>query len=165
MPLIFIAALALAPAPRASWSCETSASLSIAAPASLCLSTFSDIERMPQWSPRLESVRLIAPGRSVWKLRLPRFLRLASVEWEAQHEVVPPSLVCWSSLSGVENEGSARFDPCDDGCVFELSIAYNVGRLLQPLAKSSIVQNWVQSTLVDTMERFRLVLEDTATED
>jgi len=61
--------------------------------------------------------------RSEWALRVPRPLsRIVSavgmrnhVRWEAVHEVEPPRVLRWRSLSGVQNAGVATFEASPDG--------------------------------------------------
>jgi uncharacterized membrane protein len=152
------------------------AELEIRAPASLLFDTYSNIELLPQWSPMLERVELVdrAALRSEWSLRIPRPLRRvvraigmgSLVSWEAVHEVQPPRLLRWRSLSGVQNAGEATFDPVpgQPGCTrMTLRMTYTLpdaaGVIAGPLVESSIVQRFVKRTLLGTMEKFKDTLE------
>ena len=158
------------------WTGETSASIEIRAPAELLFPAFADIERMPQWSPMLESVALVDPEarRSEWALRIPRLLTKVVnaagfgnlVRWEAVHEVDPPLELRWRSLSGVQNAGVATFEEGADGCTtVTLTMSYTLPdemrgvRVVQGFVRSAFAQRFVRRTMLGTMETFKLVLE------
>lgn len=157
------------------WTGETSASIVVRAPPELLFAAYADIERMPQWSPMLESVTLVDPLalRSEWALRVPkpltRWLRAAGmsrlVQWEAVHEVEAPRVLRWRSLSGVENSGIATFEPTDGqaGCTtVTLCMSYSLPNLAAPLVENSLAQKFVRRTMLSTMERFKSALEKDA---
>ena len=173
-PLVFSAPCA---ASRAGcikcWTGSTSASIEIDAPVELLFAAYSDIERMPRWSPMLESVELVDPDalRSEWALRVPRPLkRIAEVvgmknlvQWEAVHEVEPPRLLRWRSLSGVQNSGFARFErgANDNVTTVTLTIEYTLPDVaaIVKLVNNGLAQRFVRKTMLGTMETFKEALE------
>lgn len=165
------------PPPRL-WTGETAASIEIRAPPQTLFDAYSDIERMPQWSPLLASVVLTDPAErlSEWSLRVPRPLAAAVsaagmgevVRWQAVHEVdIAPGgeqRLSWRSLSGVQNAGVATFAGAPGGggpTTLTLRMEYTLPDVARPLLESELVQRFVRRTLLSTMERFRDTLEDT----
>lgn len=159
------------------WTGETSASIVIRAPPELLCEAYADIERMPQWSPLLESVTLVDPlaRRSEWALRVPRPLRRLVraagmgnlVCWEAVHEVDAPHVLRWQSLSGIQNSGVATFQKTSgrSGCsTVTLCMSYTLPDVAGALIDNSLAQSFVQKTMLSTMERFKTTLEREAEE-
>ena len=173
MPELRVAApvvTARAQFPVMQWKGETSASIVIRAPAELLFAAYADIERMPEWSPMLKSVELVDAEalRSSWALRVPPPLtRLVNVvgfgnlvRWEAMHEVEPPRVLRWRSLSGLQNEGLATFEEGADGCTnVTLTISYTLPNVARPIVSRNWPQRFVRRTMLWTMETFRDALE------
>jgi uncharacterized membrane protein len=89
--------------------------VNIAAPIERVYEFWSNYENFPRFMPHLKEVRETSPGRSHWVASGPGGV---TAEWDAEiTEVIPKELVAWRSLPGsaVENEGSVRFDPNEDG--------------------------------------------------
>lgn len=154
-----------------SWTGATSATIEIDAPVSLVCAAYSDIERMCEWSPLLESVVLLDPVQqlSQWKLRIPMPLRRLAraigagrvVCWEAVHEVDPLRSLSWHSINGIQNSGCATF--CEISPVrtaLTLEMSYTLPGLIRPLVEAPFAQRFVRRTLLSTMECFRRTLED-----
>ncbi len=152
------------------WVGETSGSLDIAAPKELLFCAYADIERMPQWSPLLESVTLVdsAARRSEWALRVPRplsrLIRAAGmgqlVQWEAVHETEGCDLLRWQSLSGVKNSGEATFVDRGGGLTtVSLRMTYELPDLVGPVLSAPFARRFVRRTMLSTMTRFKETLE------
>ena len=159
------------------WTGETSASINIRAPPELLFEAYADIERMPQWSPLLESVTLVDPltRRSEWALRVPRplarLVRAAGmarlVQWEAVHEVDAPHILRWRSLSGIQNSGVATFERTEgqpDCSTVTLCMSYTLPDVAGAIIDNALAQRFVQKTMFSTMERFKATLEQEAAE-
>jgi uncharacterized membrane protein len=80
-----------------------------------------DLQNLPRFMRHLESVVVMAPGRSHWRARGPAGV---VVEWDAEvTEARPHELIAWRSLPGadVENRGSVRFRPVLGGRATEVT--------------------------------------------
>jgi uncharacterized membrane protein len=153
-----------------SWIGETTGSLDIAAPKEMLFTAYADIERMPQWSPLLESVTLVDSAKrcSEWALRVPRplasLIRAAGmgqlVRWTAVHETEGCDVLRWQSLSGVKNSGEATFVYRGGGVTtVALRISYELPDLVGPVLSAPFAQRFVRRTLLSTMTRFKEALE------
>ena len=153
-----------------SWIGETTGSLDIAAPKEMLFTAYADIERMPQWSPLLESVTIVDSAKrcSEWALRVPRplasLIRAAGmgqlVRWTAVHETEGCDVLRWQSLSGVKNSGEATFVYRGGGVTtVALRISYELPDLVGPVLSAPFAQRFVRRTLLSTMTRFKEALE------
>ena len=139
---------------------------------------YADLPRMTEWSPQLEEVLFDPRSReSSWSLRVPsalRFLARAAgfgelaIRWRAVNlEENPPRLLRWKTLSGMENAGSALFEPVEGEPLltnFTLSISYPIPPYVRAVAESRLVQRFVRWNMVGTMIRFAEVMEAEAGE-
>ena len=79
------------------------------------------------------------------------------------HDVDPPRVLQWRSLSGVQNSGSATFEARGDVTTVSLTITYTLpdvgGVSLRPLVENAFAQRFVRRTMLSTMEVFREKLE------
>ena len=144
--------------------------MDIKAPKEALFAAYADIERMPQWSPLLESVTLVdrAALRSEWALRVPRplarIIRAAGmgtlVRWEAVHETQGCDLLRWQSLSGIQNSGEATFVDRGGGVTtVSLRMTYTLPDLVGPVLSAPFARRFVRRTMVGTMQRFKETLE------
>lgn len=147
-------------------------SIIVKAPQALLFAAYDNIERMPEWSPMLESVTFVdrESRRSEWLLQVPRpIYRVAHaagfgslVRWEAIHVVEPPRRLSWRSISGFQNEGDVFFEPVDDSDTSTqvvLRMTYTLPKFAAPLAQNVFVQNFMHQVARRAMERFRDVME------
>ena len=100
------------------WSGQTNAELEITdVPIATLYAEYSDLTRMTEWSPSLESVVVDPehPTRSVWVMRVPRGLRVASqavgypspeIAWEAELDAPGPPAMSWTSVIRDEDEAA-----------------------------------------------------------
>lgn len=156
--------------PIVCWTGTTRGSLDIAAPQEALFAAYADIERMPQWSPLLESVVLVDKVERIseWALRVPRpIARLVRasgmgrlVQWRATHETEGCERLRWKSLSGVQNEGEATFVTKGDGITeVSLQMTYVLPDLIGPILSAPFAQRFVRRTLMSTMKKFKETLE------
>ena len=142
----------------------------IAAPKEMLFTAYADIERMPQWSPLLESVTIVDSAKrcSEWALRVPRplasLIRAAGmgqlVRWAAVHETEGCDVLRWQSLSGVKNSGEATFVYRGGGVTtVALRISYELPDLVGPVLSAPFAQRFVRRTMLSTMTRFKEALE------
>jgi uncharacterized membrane protein len=85
------------------------------------------LENLPRFMDHLECVKVVNDRLSHWVARGPAGF---NVEWDAEIvNDVPNELIGWRSLEGseVENGGSVRFDPVQDGAstIVRVSLQYN----------------------------------------
>lgn len=125
----------------------------------------------------LQSVELVDAEamRSEWALSIPRPLeRIAEVlgmrnlvRWEAVHEVEPPRILRWRTLSGVQNAGFALFEAGEAGAdgpsmtKVTLTIEYTLPDVapIVKLVDNGLAQRFVRRTMLSTMETFKEALE------
>ena len=85
-----------------------------------------DFSNLPLVMPNLDSVKVLGPTLSHWRLKTPPGM---TVEWDA--EVInekPGELIAWQSTptSTVQHAGSVRFEPTSDGGTrVEVSLQYS----------------------------------------
>jgi uncharacterized membrane protein len=104
-----------------------------------------DLGNLPKFMERLESLEVLASGRSRWRLRGPKGLALT---WEA--EIVEDrgsEIIRWQSVEGwdVANRGAVRFRPAPGGQGTEIAVeleyvppAGELGRLASFLSNKAL---------------------------
>jgi uncharacterized membrane protein len=104
-----------------------------------------DLANLPKFMERLESLEMLASGRSRWRLRAPKGLALT---WEA--EIVEDrgaEIIRWQSVEGwdVANRGAVRFRPAPGGQGTEIAVeleylppAGELGRLASFLSNEAL---------------------------
>ncbi|EME26526.1 cyclase/dehydrase [Galdieria sulphuraria] len=139
--------------------------LDVQVPSWLAFDLYSDLEKMPSWSPWLRSVQVDPkqPEIATWNLSA----RGLSVSWRSRNtRVERPHIIAWESLEGLPNRGSVQFQEKGDNCTqVELTVEYKVPRFLKVLLSNSFVGKFVERTLLEDLKRFRLcALREYATE-
>ena len=96
--------------------------ITISRPAEELYRAWRDVSSLPQFMPRIESVRRIDDRRSHWMARGPLGVYL---EWEAEiTEDRPNQLIAWRSLPGsrIDTVGVVHFDPAPGGRGTEVTV-------------------------------------------
>lgn len=131
--------------------------LDVQVPAYFAFDMYSNLEKMPKWSPWLRSVQVDPkqPEIATWKLSA----RGLSVSWRSRNtRVQRPTIIAWESISGLPNRGSVRFQEKGDNCTqMELTVEYKVPGFLKVLLSNSFVGQFVERTLLEDLKRFRLI--------
>jgi len=142
---------------------------------------YSDLNRMVEWSPSLESVTVDPeqPTDSVWVMRVPKALRAAAsrvgyptpnITWEAVLDAPGPPRMTWSSNiradgthqnAGFVPSGAVAFAPAiaTPGAVeMTLTLSYSlpdpVEWWLLAIINSPFVQSFVRNRMRAGMQRF-----------
>ncbi|GJQ15910.1 hypothetical protein GpartN1_g7701.t1 [Galdieria partita] len=130
--------------------------LNVQVPQYLAFDIYSDLEKMPSWSPWLRSVQVDPkqPEIATWNLSA----RGLSVSWRSRNtRVQRPHIIAWESLEGLPNRGSVQFQKKGDECTqVELTVEYKVPRFLKVILSNSFVGKFVERTLLEDLKRFRL---------
>ena len=150
--------------------CHTTASLEIEhAPIGDLYDAYCDLTRMTEWAPILQSVTYDPATRvSNWTLGIPRSLALVAraagfaepaVRWRAvSAEERDRHLLRWRSLSGIENEGSVRFEEVvtaqgGPAVAMHICLSYRPPFGTRALAESWLVQSFVRRQMLTCMAR------------
>jgi len=150
--------------------CHTTASLEIEhAPIGDLYDAYCDLTRMTEWAPILQSVTYDPATRvSIWTLGIPRSLALVAraagfaepaVRWRAvSAEERDRHLLRWRSLSGIENEGSVRFEEVvteqgGPAVAMHICLSYRPPFGTRALAESWLVQSFVRRQMLTCMAR------------
>jgi len=142
---------------------ESTVKMDINVPISVAYNCYSDREAISRWMPFISSVKVRIqlflifedkPDLSQWSLKYKAFGRDIEFSWLARNmQPIPNQKIHWRSLDGLPNRGAVRFFPKGpSSCVVELTVAYEVPRLLAPVA--SALQPFLENLLVRGLERF-----------
>jgi len=158
-----------------SFTSEVSGVITIDAPPSLVFAAYDNIERMPEWSPLLDTVKFVdkEARRSEWTLLMPRimfrFARAAGfgafIRWTAEHDVEVPRRLSWKSLSGFPNAGEMLFEAVDDQetkTKVTMRMKYSAPVMAKPLVENWFTRRFMQNAVNATMQRFRDIMEKEA---
>src|SRR5204862_13012 len=112
--------------PRARLAGPVRRSITIAATPDAAYRFWRDLHNLPTFMERLESLEVLASGRSRWRLRAPKGLALT---WEADIvEDRASEIIRWQSVEGSEiaNRGVVRFRPApgDQGTEIAVELEY-----------------------------------------
>ena len=164
------------------WTGESKATVVVTdIPLSTLYSVYRDVERMPEWSPLLESVTVdpVEPSHSLWVMKVPKALRGAAkllgypqeVRWEADLDAPGPPMVSWTSVldadgrlkglpnAGFEPSGRVEFEQLRPGvCEMTLCLRYampdSTPNWQISLVQSAPVQFVLTSRMTAGMRRF-----------
>ena len=164
------------------WSGETIARIEISdVPMAQLYEGYADLSRMTEWSPLLSSVTVDPkqPNLSVWVMRVPKALRVASrllgypqeVRWEADLDAPGPPMMSWTSVldadgrlkglpnAGFEPSGRVEFEQLRPGvCEMTLCLRYTMPDSTPnwqiSLVQSAPVQFVLTSRMTAGMRRF-----------
>eukprot|EP00871_Galdieria_phlegrea_P002087 jgi/Galph1/287/GphlegSOOS_G5053.1 len=151
-PFIAVAAVAAS----ADW-VRHAVTITVEVPIEIAFDLYSNLEKMPMWSPWLQSARVDPkqPELATWKLAA----RGLSVSWRSKNTKVDrPHIISWESIDGLPNRGSVKFEEKGEELTeVELTVEYRVPSFLRILLSNSFVSSFVDRTLLDDLKRFRLV--------
>lgn len=126
----------------------------VEAPRTLVYETFSDLERMGEWSTCLETVKRDDENGefSEWKFRW-RGVRLS---WRAQDgERRSDEVIAWKSVSGLKHVGSVTFEKSGEGTKVTMDVEYDLASMFASVAETPAVSGFVQRALEEELKRFR----------
>eukprot|EP00741_Cyanophora_paradoxa_P005901 tig00000949_g5719.t1 len=144
--------------PRAA-AIEHSVSVEIDVPIEKAFDLYSDLERMPMWSPWLKSVEVVDEKTSRWTITSKGF----SVSWLARNtEVKKNEIIRWEAVDGLPNKGAIRFiDRTQDGVervLVRMSVEYDIPGRIGEVVDRMIIGRLVESTLRSDLERFKEIV-------
>jgi uncharacterized membrane protein len=132
-----------------------SVKLDVQVPRELAFDTYSNLEKMPNWSPWLKSVQVDPkqPEFATWYLAA----RGLTVSWRSRNtRVERPIIVAWESIQGLPNRGSVQFfENNQHSTQVQLTVEYRVPRFLKVILSSAFVGKFVENTLLEDLKRFR----------
>ena len=171
------------------WTGESVATIEIeGVPVDKLYDGYSDLTRMTEWSPLLESVtpRVEQPNLSVWVMRVPTALRWAAqrlgyldkdakLSWEADLTAPGPPLMTWTSVldesgklkglpnAGFEPSGEVEFSELGEGLsTMTLRLRYELPQTAPQwqiaLVQSAPIQFVLQNRMTAGMNRFARVM-------
>ena len=137
---------------------EHSVTTEIKAPVQRVWEVWSDLEAMPLWMRRIESVvTLEDPDITDWTLAAQGF----RFHWKARiSQRVEAQQLHWESVGGLPTKGAVRFYPQGDSLtVVKLTVSYELPGVLAPLMEPSILGGIVTKELQANLDRFRDLVE------
>lgn len=138
---------------------RASVPLVVEAPRPLVFALFSDLERMPEWSSTLESVKRVpnAPDTTDWRFSW-RGVRLG---WQARDtDRIEERRIAWTATSGVIHDGCVDFEDAgtEGGTSVTMSVEFDAG-VLSGILDSRIlgpgIMRFVEGALESDLQRFR----------
>mmetsp|Transcript_9534 Transcript_9534/g.20100 ORF Transcript_9534/g.20100 Transcript_9534/m.20100 type:complete len:215 (-) Transcript_9534:117-761(-) len=139
---------------------ENAVETEIQAPREFVFDLYSDLEKMPAWSPWLDSVVVdeLDETVSTWKLAA----RGVNFSWRARNtEVRSPDIIAWISEDGLANRGRVTFrdsGPKGDHTKLRLAVAFQMPSAVAGLVQGNdYVRSFVQRTLMADVTRFRSI--------
>jgi uncharacterized membrane protein len=135
-------------------------SITIAAPIEDVFRFFSDYQNFPAFMSHVRDVQDLGSGRSHWVVDGPAGTH---VSWDAElTDLEPNRRIAWRSLPGatVENEGSMRFEPADDGETrVEIDLRHNPPAGALGTAVAALFRRDPKHQLADDLVRAKTFLE------
>jgi uncharacterized membrane protein len=89
--------------------------VTVQAPPERLFAAWRDLTNLPRFLSHVESVQVIGPSRSRWRVQGPAGF---TTEWDAEIiNEVPDRLIAWRTVANllVDHAGSVRFEPAGDG--------------------------------------------------
>ena len=142
---------------------EHTVTTDIKAPVKQVWAVWSDLEAMPLWMSWIESVKAIdesvktLPDLTEWTLAANGF----RFKWKAQiNERIEAQKLKWESVGGLPTKGCVHFLTNDEHrTLVELSVTYELPRVLAPLMEPSILGGMVINELQANLDRFKELVE------
>ena len=136
---------------------------SINAPREKVWKIWSDLDAMPLWMSWIESVKTIdentttLPDLTEWTLAANGF----RFKWQAKiNERIEAQRLQWESVGGLPTKGCVNFyQEESEKTKVELSISYELPKILAPLMEPSILGGMVTSELQENINRFKSLVE------
>jgi uncharacterized membrane protein len=133
---------------------EHTVQVEIEAPMELVWSLWADLEQMPRWMKWIDSVKILEdnPELSVWKLNTGGL----QFSWRSRIlKQIPNQIIEWESVDGLPNRGAIRFYDRKTTSIVKLSVAYAIPGVLGKIMDNLFLGRVVESTLQDSLERFK----------
>lgn len=121
---------------------------------------WGNMENAPRWIPLVKNVKVLPEDKnlSLWTFGPGAPLL---TEWTSRitHRI-PFQLIAWESVSGLPNKGCAEFFPTDGGCRLRFTLAFELPKgIVGALLKRIGVERWLEANLVESLNRFRDLIE------
>ncbi len=130
--------------------------LQIGRPVEEVFRSWAELERLPQWSSIVQSVRKDG-DRSHWVAQIAG----KRLEWDAQVEqFIPNQAIGWKSLNGPKHTGRISFSPLGNDTLVNVTMNYAPpSRLLRPFVESNTGR--IEEYLDQVLREFKQALEGT----
>jgi uncharacterized membrane protein len=133
---------------------EHTVQVEIEAPMEIVWSLWADLEQMPRWMQWIDSVKILEdnPELSLWKLST------GGLEFSWRSRIlkqIPNQIIEWESVDGLPNRGAIRFYDRKTSSIVKLSVAYAIPGFLGKIMDNLFLGRIVESTLQDSLERFK----------
>lgn len=130
-------------------------SVQIGRPVDEVFNSWSDLSRLPYYSPMIESVRRYG-DRSHWSVNIngKRF------EWDAElTQIIPNEAISWKSVSGAKHSGRITFSPIGNDTLAHVQMNYVPPlKMLRPLL--SPLSGQIEGHIEQALRDFKAALEE-----
>ncbi|MCS6814845.1 MAG: SRPBCC family protein [Cyanobacteria bacterium] len=133
---------------------EHSVQVEVDTPIDVVWSLWSDLEKMPNWMPWIQSVKILDdnPNLSRWMLTTGGW----EFSWMSRIvKLVTHQLIQWESVDGLPNRGAVRFYDRGSSSIVRLTVAYRIPGFIGELMDHLFLGRIVESTLQANLNRFR----------
>jgi uncharacterized membrane protein len=133
---------------------EHSVQVEVDTPIAVVWNLWSDLEKMPNWMPWIQSVKISQenPSLSRWTLTTGGW----EFSWMSRMvKVIPNQIIQWESVDGLPNRGAIRFYGRNTASIVKLTVAYRIPGFIGELMDSLFLGRLVESTLQANLHRFR----------
>jgi uncharacterized membrane protein len=131
--------------------------LQIGRPVDQVFDAWARLERLPQWSSIVQSVRREG-DRSHWVIEIAG----KKIEWDADVEqFIPNQAIGWKSLNGPKHTGRISFSPLGNDTLINVTMNYAPpSRLLRPVVE--VNAGGIEEYLDQVLREFKAVMESGA---
>jgi uncharacterized membrane protein len=117
------------------------------------------VEDFSQYWDRIEAIRRIGPHTYRWTVRLAGM----ELEWDSViSDALPPTLLTWQSVGGVDNCGEFRLTPVSAGTRLDFTMSYRLPSRLLERVMDGVVGTAGERVADQILARIRRRLEQAA---